>query len=160
MSEHKATIAWSRESPDFVYKSYNRSHAWRFEGGEEVRASAAPEYLGERARVNPEEAFVASLSSCHMLTFLALAARRKLVVDRYADSAVGYLEKNAEGRLAVTRVELRPDVVFGPAAPPDEVVAALHHEAHEQCFIANSVRTQVTVLPSRPSLGSASGQED
>jgi organic hydroperoxide reductase OsmC/OhrA len=156
MSEHQATIAWTRESSDFAYKTYNRSHAWRFEGGEEVRASAAPEYLGDRTRVNPEEALVASLSSCHMLTFLALAARRKLVVDRYTDSAVGYLEKNAEGRLAITRVELRPDVVFAPAAPSDEVLAALHHEAHEQCFIANSVRTQVTVLPPRPSPGSAS----
>jgi organic hydroperoxide reductase OsmC/OhrA len=156
MSEHQATIAWTRESSDFGYKSYNRSHAWRFEGGEEVRASAAPEYLGDRTRVNPEEALVASLSSCHMLTFLALAARRKLVVDRYTDSAVGYLEKNAEGRLAITRVELRPDVVFAPAAPSDEVLAALHHEAHEQCFIANSVRTQVTVLPPRPSPGSSS----
>lgn len=156
MSEHRATIEWARESADFGYRSYNRSHAWRFEGGEEVRASAAPEYLGERARVNPEEAFVASLSSCHMLTFLALAARRRLVVDRYTDCAVGYLEKNAEGRLAITRVELRPDVLFAPAAPSDEVVAALHHEAHEQCFIANSVRTHVTVRPPLPPSGSAS----
>lgn len=155
MSEHQATIEWARESADFSYKSYNRSHAWRFEGGEVVRASAAPEYLGEGARVNPEEALVASLSSCHMLTFLALAARRRLVVDRYTDRAVGYLEKNAEGRLAITRVELRPEVLFAPEAPSDEVVAALHHEAHEQCFIANSVRTQVTVRPPRSSSGSA-----
>lgn len=149
MSEHRATVAWTRESADFTYKSYNRGHAWRFDGGEEVRASAAPEYLGDPARVNPEEAFVASLSSCHMLTFLALAARRKLVVDRYTDAAVGHLEKNAKGRLAITRVELRPDVVFAAEAPSDEVLAELHHEAHEQCFIASSVTTEVTVRPPR-----------
>jgi organic hydroperoxide reductase OsmC/OhrA len=98
--------------------------------------------------VDPEEAFVAALSSCHLLTFLAIAARRRLVVDDYSDEAIGYLEKNAEGRLAVTRVVLRPRVAFGGAGPPaTEELASLHELAHAQCFIANSVRTEVTVEP-------------
>lgn len=147
MSEHKATIEWTRTSPDFQYKTYNRAHLWRFEGGPDVPASAAPAYLGEPGRVDPEEAFVAALSSCHMLTFLAVAAKRKLVVDRYVDHAVGHMEKNAEGKLAVTRVLLRPEVTFSGEQPGAEVLAALHHDAHEHCFIASSVRTEVRVEP-------------
>jgi organic hydroperoxide reductase OsmC/OhrA len=146
MSEHKATVSWSRDGRDFHYETYSRDHAWTFEGGVTVPASAAPAYLGSEERVDPEEAFVASASSCHMLTFLALAARRRLVVDRYEDRAVGFLDKNADGKLAVTRIELRPKVTFGGAAPPAEELARLHHLAHEHCFIANSVRTEIAVL--------------
>lgn len=146
MSEHHATIAWERTTEDFTYDTYSRNHLWRFGGGVEIPASAAPGFLGDAGRVDPEEAFVAALSSCHMLTFLAIAARKRLVVDRYRDSAVGYLEKNADGKLAVTRVVLRPEVVF-QETPAAEVIDRLHHRAHEECFIANSVRTEVRVEP-------------
>ena len=106
MSEHKATVAWKRETPDFSYQSYNRDHDWTFDAGVTVRASANPAYLGNDKCVDPEEAFVASLSSCHMLTFLAIAARKRLVLDAYHDEAVGILDKDAAGRLAITRVTL------------------------------------------------------
>jgi organic hydroperoxide reductase OsmC/OhrA len=143
--EHRATIAWRRKSADFTYESYNRAHEWRFHAVT-VPASSAPEFRGEAERVNPEEAFVASLSSCHMLTFLALAARRSLSIDSYSDDAVGYLEKDANGRLVMRRVVLRPRVAWSDGvAVPDEEVEAMHHLAHEHCFIAGSVKTAVTV---------------
>ena len=145
MSEHPATIRWTRESPDFSYDTYNRAHRWAFDAGLEVAASAAPEYGGDEDRVDPEEAFVASLASCHMLTFLALAARKRFVVDRYEDEAVGVLEKNEAGKLAITRVTLRPRVEFGGEPPSAEALERLHHQAHEHCFIANSVRTRIDV---------------
>jgi len=146
MSEHVAEIVWKRETESFAYKDYNRDHHWRFDGGVEVNAAAAPDYLGDPACVDPEEAFVASLSSCHMLTFLAIAAKKKLVVDSYEDRAVGYMEKNDAGRLAVTRVDLRPRVSFAQgAAVDDATLAKMHHDAHENCFIANSVTTEITV---------------
>ncbi len=145
MSEHRATVAWRRDSDDFSYEGYTRDHTWTFEGGTSVPASAAPAYLGSAARVDPEEAFVAALSSCHMLTFLAIAAKKRLVVDAYRDAAVGFMEKNEAGQLAVTRVVLRPEIAFSGEAPDGDALARLHHLAHEQCFIANSVRTEVTV---------------
>ena len=148
MSEHRATIAWRRTSGSFDYDAYNREHEWSFEGGVRIPASAAPDFRGKPDHVDPEEAFVAALSSCHMLTFLAIAARKRLVVDAYDDDAVGHLEKNAEGKLAVTRVVLRPRVQFGgDGPPPDDELAQLHDKAHHACFIANSVRTEVTVEP-------------
>lgn len=146
MSEHKITLEWKRESESFSYDSYNRDHVWVFEGGARVPASAAPAYRGNPAHVNPEEGLVAALSSCHMLTFLAIAAKKRLVVDRYSDKAVGFLEKNQKGKLAITRVILHPRVAFGGTTPPTpEQIAALHEGAHSECFIANSVTTEVTV---------------
>lgn len=146
MSEHHATVHWTRDDREFTYATYPRDHDWTFEGGTVVRASAAPGYKGNADLVDPEEAFVASLSSCHMLTFLALATKKQLVVDRYTDSAVGFLEKNDDGQLAITRVTLRPDIEFGGEARPSrEDVAALHDAAHRHCFIANSVTTHVSV---------------
>ncbi len=148
MSEHKVRVSWARGAADFSYEAYDRTHTWAFPGGTRVEASAAPEYRGRRELPNPEEALVAALSSCHMLTFLALAARRRLVVERYEDDAVGHMEKNAQGRIAITRVVLRPRIAFGGEGPPAaEELARLHHLAHEQCFIANSVKTEVTVEP-------------
>jgi organic hydroperoxide reductase OsmC/OhrA len=147
MSEHRAHIDWKRGTEDFRYETYPRNHTWRFEGGVEIPASSAPEYLGDASRVDPESALVAALSSCHMLTFLALAARRRLTVNRYRDDAVGFMEKNADGRLAVTRAVLRPAVEFEGPAPSAADLEKLHHLAHEHCFIANSVRTEVTVEP-------------
>lgn len=146
MSEYRATIRWAREPGDFAFDSYSRAHSWEFGGGVELPASAAPEFHGDPERVNPEEAFVAALAGCHMLTFLAIAARKRVVVDRYTDHAVGVLEKNAEGRLAITRVALRPQIEFGGDEPPSsEDLERLHEKAHEHCFIANSVLTSVRV---------------
>jgi organic hydroperoxide reductase OsmC/OhrA len=148
MSEHKATIQWRRETPDFRYETYNRDHDWQFDAGITVRASAAPSYLGSEGCVDPEEAFVASLSSCHMLTFLAIAARKHYVVDSYRDEAVGLLGKDAAGRLAMITVNLRPEVRFGgPNTPAPDELAHMHDQAHHACFIANSVKTEVTVEP-------------
>jgi len=146
MSEHVATVAWKRESESFDYKSYNRDHTWSFDGDMQVRASAAPAYRGNPALVDPEEALVASLSSCHMLTFLALASQKGFVVDSYTDRAVGHLEKNSKGKLAITRVDLYPNIAFaGSNKPTSEQLAELHDRSHHECFIANSVLTEVQV---------------
>ncbi len=147
MSEHKAAIKWSRNNADFGYKTYSRDHAWRFDNGIEVPASAAPAYLGNAQRVDPEAAFVAALSSCHMLTFLALASNKGFVVDSYEDNAVGHLEKNPAGKLAITRVELHPKIIYGGAKQPTPAdLEWLHDKAHRECFIANSVTTEVRVV--------------
>src|SRR5262249_14305000 len=123
-------------------------HDWIFDGGVTVRASAAPGYLGNARCVDPEEAFVASLSSCHMLTFLAIACKKRFVVDTYHDPAVGLLEKDAEGKLAITKVTLRPQVQFGgDKTPTAEELSQMHDQAHHACFIANSVKTDVRVEP-------------
>jgi len=146
MSEHKATIKWSRAGKDFTYKTYSRDHVWSVNGNE-VPASATTAYLGNPNRVDPEAALVAALSSCHMLTFLALAANKGFVVDSYEDAAVGHLEKNAQGKLAVTRVELHPKIAFGGAKQPAAAdLEWLHDKAHKECFIANSVTTEVRVV--------------
>jgi organic hydroperoxide reductase OsmC/OhrA len=148
MSEHAIALDWKRESERFIYDTYNRDHVVTFEGGARVMASAAPAYRGNPALVNPEEGLVAALSSCHMLTFLAVAAKKRFVVDRYSDHAVGFLEKNAQGRLAITRVVLRPQIEFsGPTVPDAKQIAELHELAHSGCFIANSVTTEVKVEP-------------
>jgi len=146
MSEHHATIRWNRTSDDFTYMSYNRDHEWAFGGGSSIRASAAPEYKGDASLVNPEEAFVAALSSCHMLTFLALCTKKKLIVNEYVDEAIGHLGKLDDGRLAVTKVVLRPRVEFAPdASPTPDALHELHEQSHQMCFISNSVTTDVTV---------------
>ena len=147
MSEYRATIVWDRQGTEFSYKEYTREHVWKFDGGSEVRATAAPQFLGNDALVDPEQAFVASLSSCHMLTFLALAARDNFVVDNYEDRAVGFMERNDNKRLAITRVVLRPKITWGSEPPTEEQLDKLHHHAHEQCFIANSVTTKIEVEP-------------
>ena len=147
MSEHKANIVWARDGADFSYKTYPRDHVWRFENGVEIAGSAAAAYLGNPQRVDPESAFVAALSSCHMLTFLALASNKGFIVDSYEDAAVGHLEKNASGKLAVTRVELHPKIVYSGAKQPNNSdLEWLHDKAHRECFIANSVTTEVKVI--------------
>ena len=149
MSESfRASVRWQRTSPDFSYETYNRAHEVAFGSGTTVKASSAPGFKGEADRINPEEQLVGALSSCHMLTFLAVAAKKRFVVDAYYDDASGVLDKNAEGRLAVTRVVLRPKVVFsGDKVPSAEELAALHETAHKGCFIANSVKTEVVCEP-------------
>lgn len=145
--EHHAKISWRRSSADFTYNSYNRAHDWQIHQ-HVIPASAAPDFRGEPDRVNPEEAFVAALSSCHMLTFLALAAKKKFVPDSYTDDAVGYLEKNSAGRMAITRVVLRPSIAWAPGTSVSQAdLDELHHKAHEGCFIANSVTTDIRVEP-------------
>jgi len=149
MSEHRAAIHWTRTSKDFSYDTYNRAHEIRFKDGAVVlAASAAPEFKGDAARVDPEEAFVASLSSCHMLSFLAVCARKRFPVDAYEDEAFGKLSKNAGGKFWVGHVTLRPRVRFAPGTGVDKVTLnEIHDLAHAQCFIANSVKTEISVEP-------------
>lgn len=144
MSEHQATIRWRLEGDDFSYEGYNREHEWHVDGTT-LSASAAPQFRGRPGHLDPESALVAALSSCHMLTFLALCARSGHTVSAYADEAVGVLEKNDEGRLAVTRVTLRPWIRFRGTPPDSDARHRLHQLAHERCFIANSVTTDVAV---------------
>jgi organic hydroperoxide reductase OsmC/OhrA len=150
MSTYTATIRWSREGgADFAKGQYSRAHDWAFDGGHVMPASASPHIVpapwSDLAGVDPEEAFVASLSSCHMLFFLDFARRAEFVVDSYTDEAEGELGKRADGRMAMTRVTLRPRIGWGGQAPDAAALADLHHKAHEACFIANSVTTEVTV---------------
>ena len=151
MSEYQARVRWTRQSTEkFVDSRYSRAHTWDFDGGVTVAASSAvssvPLPYSKPENVDPEEAFVASISSCHMLTFLYLAGKDGYVVDAYDDSAVGLMTQNESGRLAVTRVQLRPTILFsGARKPSDEDVDRLHHRAHEECYIANSVRTEIIV---------------
>src|SRR5205085_3382934 len=147
MSAHNITLRWESSGAECTYQKYPRDHTWSFDGGHSMTASAAPAYLGNPANVDPEEAFVASLSSCHMLTFLAIACKQKFILDDYSDEAVGHMEKNAEGRLAITRVELHPKITWsGDKKPSAEELDKMHHGAHDQCFIANSVKTEVRVV--------------
>jgi len=148
MSETIATVSWERGDQDFCGNEYSRGHTWTFDGGLSVPASASPDIVplpwSVAENVDPEEAFVASISSCHMLFFLSLAAKRKIVVDRYADSAVGFMEQREDGKIAMTKVILRPEArYFGDAQPSRELLDKLHHRAHEFCFIANSVNAEI-----------------
>ena len=148
MAEHRATITWSRTTEGFTVEGYDRAHEWRMPGGLRLPASAAPDYRGDPTCINPEDALVAALSSCHMLTFLFVCARKGTVVDAYEDDAVGVLEPGPDGRLAITRVTLRPKVTFAdPAAVSADQLAAFHAKAHRGCFIANSVKSEVAVEP-------------
>ena len=146
MSEYLAHVRWQRKTPDFAYDTYDRGHSVAFGGGTEIKASAAPEFKGNAALPNPEELLVASLSSCHMLTFLALAARKRLVVDAYEDDAVGVMTKNERGKLFVSSVVLRPKVRFAESLDA-ETIKQMHEKAHAECFIANSVLSDVRVEP-------------
>lgn len=150
MGEYKATVEWQRDGATFTDNRYSRAHTWRFDGGAAVPASSSPQVLppplSDPAGVDPEEAFVAAISACHMLWFLSLAARQGFVVERYRDEAVGVLEKNQAGKQAITRVTLRPAIQFaGDRRPSADELDGLHHKAHDNCFIANSVLTDVTV---------------
>ncbi|MES2860604.1 MAG: OsmC family protein [Pseudomonadota bacterium] len=151
MSDHVATVEWSRGDQAFADNRYSRAHDWTFDGGAVVRGSSAPTSvplpMSDPTAVDPEEAFVAALSSCHMLFFLAFAAKAGFVVDRYRDEAVGLLGKDDRGRTLMTVVTLRPIVTFSGAGPDAAALADLHHRAHEACYIANSVRTEVRLKP-------------
>ena len=150
MSEHKATIRWVHTKGEFLKRSYSREHAWTFDGGVTVPASASPATVpkpfSNEANVDPEEAFVAAISSCHLLTFLFLAAKAGFEVTSYEDEAIGTLSKNDQGVPWVSTVVLHPRIVYGGAKRPTRAEEdQLHHRAHEQCFIANSVKTRISV---------------
>ena len=150
MSEYTTIVRWNRGEELFTDNQYSRAHQWEFDGGVTIPASASPQVvpvpLSDPTAVDPEEAFVATLSSCHMLWFLSIAAKRGFVVDSYVDNAIGHLEKNEHRRLAVTRVFLRPEIQFSGSSLPKPVqIKEMHDEAHHDCFIANSVKTAVVV---------------
>jgi organic hydroperoxide reductase OsmC/OhrA len=152
MSQYTVEVVWHRGDRSFVDNRYSREHRWIFDGGVTVAASSSPHVVpipySEPEAVDPEEAFVASLSSCHMLWFLSLAAKARFQVDLYVDQPVGVMAKNAEGKDAMTKVTLRPRVGFsGERRPTREDIDALHHRAHDECFIANSVKTDVVCEP-------------
>jgi organic hydroperoxide reductase OsmC/OhrA len=155
MSTHTVAVSWQRGSQPFTDNKYSRRHSWRFDGGVEVPGSSSPHAVplpySDANAVDPEEAFVASLSSCHMLWFLSIAAKRRFCVDSYVDEAVGTMAKNASGKVAMTRVTLRPKAAFSGDRLPDRAeIDAIHHEAHSECFIANSVLTEVICEPVYP----------
>ncbi len=152
MSEHIATIAWNRGDASFRGGRYSRVHEWRFDGGANISASASPDIVpspwSDPSAVDPEEAFVAALSSCHMLWFLSLAAAQGFIVDSYEDAAIGRMREIAPDTLAIADVVLRPRVGFDPAhAATRDQLNALHHAAHNRCFLANSVKTEVRIEP-------------
>jgi len=152
MGTYTAEINWARCGQEFLGNRFSRRHTMRFDGGVEVPGSSSPHVMpapySDPSAVDPEEMFVASLSSCHMLWFLIFAVKRGFVVDHYADSALGVMEKNTQGKLAMTMVTLRPRVAFsGEKLPTRAEVDHMHHRAHEECFIANSVKTEVRCEP-------------
>jgi organic hydroperoxide reductase OsmC/OhrA len=152
--QYTATVRWTRGADEaFNDRRYSRAHTWAFDGGIEVAASASPLIVrapfSEAHAVDPEEAFVASVSSCHMLFFLDYAAQAKFVVDRYEDTATATMGKNEAGRDYVATITLNPQIRFSGTPPTPEQVDALHHRAHDDCYIANSIRAEVTVIPNR-----------
>jgi len=154
MSSYNIKILWKKNSNEsFIDKKYSRVHRWVFDGGIELCASSSPHVvpvpMSDESAVDPEEAFVAAISSCHMLSFLYVAAYKKFIVDSYEDNAEGLLRKNNEGKLAMTEVTLKPKVIFGGDKIPSQTqIDELHHLAHEECFIASSVKTQIKIVSS------------
>jgi organic hydroperoxide reductase OsmC/OhrA len=152
MSIHQAEILWFREDADFLAQHYSRRHEWRFDGGARVNASSSEQVVplpwSDPGAVDPEEALVASVASCHMLWFLSIAAKAGWVVDRYTDTAEGLMGPNEQGRQAITRITLRPDVRFAQGGlPSHSEIEAMHHKAHEACFIANSLKSDIRCEP-------------
>ncbi len=152
MTQISAEIIWQRGEQDFLSNRYSRRHTMRFDGGAEILGSSSPHIvplpMSDPTAVDPEEAFVASLSSCHMLWFLSIAAKRKFCVDSYHDAAEGVMENNADGKMVMSIVTLKPEVSFSGAQLPTRAqIDQLHHRAHEECFIANSVKSEVRIEP-------------
>ena len=148
MSEHKITLNWKKQTESFEYEVYNRDHLWDFGEGLIINASSAPEFMGNPEYADPERAFAAALSSCHMLFFIAICSKKKLVVQGYTDNAVAYLEKNDSGSMVITRVILKPKVEFAEEVDVDrEAIEKIHHQAHKRCFLANSVRSEIIIEP-------------
>lgn len=148
MSEYYAKVQWRRgPNETYVDNKYSRGHKWFFDGGVSVPASSSPHIVplpySVEANVDPEEAFVASVSSCHMLFFLSIAAKKHFIVEQYIDNAVGEMKKDSSGKLAMTRVTLKPEIIFFGESPTFHTLKAMHHQSHEQCFIANSIKAEV-----------------
>lgn len=147
MSAHTVNLTWSREGKPFGYKEFSRDHQIDFGHGVAIRVSAAAEYLGTAELPDPEQAYVAALASCHMLTFLAFASLQKLTLESYHDEAVGYLEKGPDGKPILSRIELHPKTTWAPdVTVSPEKLEELHHKAHQECFLANSVKTEITTI--------------
>lgn len=151
MHSHSALVKWERGDAIFTDRLYSRAHGWAFDGGQEVLASSSPlvvrEPLSDPRGIDPEEAFIASISSCHMLFFLDFASRAGFIINSYMDNAIGVMGKDEEGKEYVANVELRPVIRFsGDKRPTPEEIAALHHRSHDVCFIARSVKTKITVV--------------
>jgi len=151
MSQYQATVVWQRGGQTFLDNRYSRGHEWTFDGGLTVPASSAPSSvplpMSVAANVDPEEALVAALASCHMLFFLSFAQRQGYIVDRYQDQAIGFMEKNDIGRFFISRIELHPVMIFtGDKLPNKDQIEALHHLSHEHCYIANSLRAKVDII--------------
>ena len=149
MSTYHANVTWARGADEFLRQKYSRGHRWTSDEGVSIAASASPHAVRApwhvTAAIDPEEALVAALSSCHMLFFLSIASRAGFTVESYEDTAEGVMEKNAEGRDAMTRFTLRPVITFKERSPSAEDFDAMHHSAHEQCYVANSLRGEVAV---------------
>jgi organic hydroperoxide reductase OsmC/OhrA len=146
MSEHKVELDWKLETEDFDIKKYNREHTITFKNGQKIQASAATAYLGKADFIDPEEAFIGSFASCHMLTFLAVASKRGFKISSYEDTAIGVLAKNEQGKMSITNVMLNPNIEFtGDKIPSDEEISDMHDKAHQECFIANSVNSKIEV---------------
>lgn len=149
MHQYQATIRWNRGVQPFLDNRYSREHVWEFDGGARIAASSSPLSvplpMSVAENVDPEEALVAATSSCHMLWFLSFAGRAGFIVDDYHDPAFGVMEKNSEGKVAITRIVLRPQIVFSGTIPTPQQLAQLHHVAHENCYIANSLKADVVV---------------
>ena len=148
MSEHKASVNWKRNTPDFSYETYDRTFKSTFEGGQSYTGSAAPQFAGKAEHANPEELLASALAGCHMLTFLAVSAKGGFTVDTYEDTAIANLDKNEKGKMAVTKIMLRPKATFsGAKKPTPEELQTLHQKAHANCMIGNSLLSQVVVEP-------------
>ncbi len=147
MSSYNIELNWKRTSEDFSYEKFNRTHTIEFSGNQLVRNSSAPDYLGNTDTANPEELIAAALSSCHMLTFLVIASKSGYIVDSYSDMTEAKLEKNEEGKIAVTVINLKPTIVFSGSKTPDvDQLKSLHEKAHRNCFVANSIKSKVNIL--------------
>lgn len=152
MSEYTVMVKWLRDGQNFIDNNYSRGHTWEFDGGLRVAASASPHIVplpkSVAENVDPEEAFVAALSSCHMLFFLSIAAGKGYIIDKYIDSSIGYLTSDERGKMSMSRVVLRPAVSFsGKKRPTGSQIEEMHEQSHDQCFIANSVRTEIIIEP-------------
>ncbi|QPQ54823.1 OsmC family protein [Allosphingosinicella flava] len=149
MGRHIAVVEWSLGDGNFAHGRYSRAHAWHFDGGAEVRGSSSPSVVplpwSDPAGVDPEEALIASASACHMLWFLHIACDAGFVVTRYRDEAEGTMAKGADGKIAITRIALRPDIAFEGTAPSADDLHDMHHRAHDACFIANSLKSEIVV---------------
>jgi organic hydroperoxide reductase OsmC/OhrA len=147
MHQHRANVSWQRTTSGFGYDEFNRDHRVGFENGQTALSSSAPAFFGNADALNPETMLLGALVTCHMLTFVAVASKRGFVVNSYADEAVGVLDKNDKGKMAITHIVLKPKIVFDGNAPSAEELASLHDKAHANCFIANSIQSHVEISP-------------